>query len=161
MHGCSKSSASRALRSVTLALVHFRNEVIKFPTSPAEVTKAQRYFVEVAGFPQVVGAVDGTLVGIHGCKFGPHEYVFVSRKGGHAINVQLICSAYYRIINVVARWPGSTHDSRILRESQVGLQFSNQDLQGLLLGDSGYPLMSWLMTPIQNPTTDRETAYNK
>ncbi|PIK50175.1 putative nuclease HARBI1 [Apostichopus japonicus] len=108
----------------------------------------------------VVGAVDGTLIGIHGCNYGPDEYVFVSRKGRHAINVQLICSAKYKIINVVARWPGSTHDSRILSESLVGIQFEDHQLQGILLGDSGYPLQPWLMTPIQNPTTLEETSFN-
>lgn len=161
LHGCSKSSASRALRRVTTALVNIRHEEIKFPTTPAAVAAAQREFFQVAGFPQVVGAVDGTLIGLHGCYYGPDEYVYVSRKGRHAINVQLICNAQYKIINVVARWPGSTHDSRILRESLIGQQFSNQQLQGLLLGDSGYPLLSWLMTPILNPTTAEEAAYNK
>ncbi|PIK59055.1 putative nuclease HARBI1 [Apostichopus japonicus] len=117
-------------------------------------------FFLVAGFPQVVGAVDGTLIGIHGWNYGPDEYVFVSRKGRHAINVQLICSAKYKIINVVARWPDSTHDSRILSESLVGRQFEDHQLQGILLGDSGYPLQPWLMTPIQNPTTLEETSFN-
>ena len=161
LHGCSKSSASRALRRVTTALVNIRNHEVRFPTTPAAVTTAQREFFNVAGFPQVVGAVDGTLVGIHGCNYGPDEHVFVSRKGRHAINVQLICSAQYKIINVVARWPGSTHDSRILRESQIGRQLANHELQGVLLGDSGYPLQPWLMTPILNPATAEETAYNK
>jgi len=29
-----------------------------------------------------------------------------------------------------------------------------------MIGDSGYPLEPWLMTPIPSPTTPREEAYN-
>ena len=38
----------------------------------------------------------------------------------HSLNVQVICDADMLLTNVVARWPGSTHDSFILRHSSVG-----------------------------------------
>lgn len=159
--GCSTSTGSRALRRVTLALVRLRDQHIKFPTTRAEVRRTQQEFFDVAGFPRVVGAIDGTQVGLHGCPYGPDEHIYVNRKGKHSINVQLICNARYKIINVVARWPGSTHDSRILSNSRVGQLFENGDLQGILLGDSGYPLQPWLMTPFLNPATPEEVAYNE
>lgn len=30
----------------------------------------------------------------------------------------------------------------------------------LTLGDSGYPLQPWLITPISNPDSDAQTAFN-
>ncbi|PIK55066.1 putative nuclease HARBI1 [Apostichopus japonicus] len=73
LHGCSKSSASRALRRVTRALVQIRNDEIQFLTTPASVTKARGIYFLVAGFPQVVGTVYGTLTGIHGSNYGPDD----------------------------------------------------------------------------------------
>ncbi|PIK53051.1 putative nuclease HARBI1 isoform X2 [Apostichopus japonicus] len=89
LHGCSKSSASRALRRVTKALVQIRNDEIKFPITPASVTNAQREFFLVAGFPQVVGAVDGTLIGIHGCNYGPDDAQTRTRAKIEQVNGQL------------------------------------------------------------------------
>lgn len=66
------------------------------------------------------------------------------------------------IINCVAKWPGSVHDARILRESAIFSTFesSQKPLSGFFLGDSGYMLRDWLMTPIINTRLPREEAYN-
>ena len=32
----------------------------------------------------------------------------------------MICDANFNLLNVVAKWPGSVHDSRVFRESSVG-----------------------------------------
>jgi hypothetical protein len=56
-----------------------------------------------------------------------------------------------RFTNIVVKWPGSTHDSFILNNS--GIPDAMTGINGWLLGDSGYPLKKWLMTPlITQPT---------
>lgn len=115
-------------------------------------------FFNIAGFPNVIGAIDGTHIGIQAPS--THEPLFVNRKGYHSINVQAICDAKLRVLNCVARWPGSTHDSRILLNSQIHDAFERGELQGVLLGDSGYPLKPWLLTPFLNPVTAAQTLYN-
>jgi hypothetical protein len=89
------------------------------------------------------------------------EYAYVNRKGKHSLNVQLICDVNFKIMNVVARWPGSTHDSRILENSAIGDMFESGRLQGMLLGDGGYPQKNYLMTPFRNPNTPAQRAYNE
>uniref|UniRef100_A0A8C1LQH5 DDE Tnp4 domain-containing protein n=1 Tax=Cyprinus carpio TaxID=7962 RepID=A0A8C1LQH5_CYPCA len=90
----------------------------------------------------------------------PRIYQFVNRKNFHSINVQLICDPDCKITNVTAEWPGSTHDARVLSESNIYRSFENGSHRGLLLGDSGYPCRSWLMTPFRNPVGDAQERYN-
>ena len=66
--------------------------------------------------------------------------------------------------NIVARWPGCTHDSHIFRTSRVGreLHENGHGLEdGVLLGDSGYACTTYLMTPFLNPTTQQQEQYNR
>lgn len=65
-------------------------------------------------------------------------------------------------VDVVARWPGATHDSFVLRNSNIFDRFDRGEFgDSVLLGDSGYPLKSWLMTPMSNPQNDNEIKYNR
>lgn len=63
------------------------------------------------------------------------EYLYVNCKGYHFINIQIACNANYNIFNLVARWPGSTHDARILQESALHQDFEAGRINGLRLGD--------------------------
>ena len=68
-----------------------------------------------------------------------------------------------RFTNIVARWPGSCHDSHIFRMSGI-----KEDLErnfrsvgdGILLGESGYACMKYLMTPYLRPSTPAEERFN-
>ena len=40
-------------------------------------------------------------------------------------------------------------------------KLQTQQLRGIILEDSGYPLQTWLMTPILNPLTDAKHAYKQ
>ena len=44
---------------------------------------------------------------------------FVNRKQVYSINVQAVCDSDAFITNIVARWPGSTHDLRIFENSKI------------------------------------------
>ena len=62
------------------------------------------------------------------------------------------------------KWPGSTHDAFIWRQSGINMKITNEEIpiiDGWLLGDSGYPLRPNLMTPLLSPATPRERRYNR
>ncbi|CAN7939852.1 unnamed protein product, partial [Ixodes pacificus] len=74
------------------------------------------------GFPSVVGLIDGTHIRIKN-PGGPMQALYICRKKFHALNVQLVCDAKEKITNVVARWRGSAHDSRIWEECALREKF--------------------------------------
>ena len=75
---------------------------------------------------------------------------------------QVICDADLILTDVVARWPGSVHDARILRESALFRAFEGPQppLDGVVLGDSGYMVRTWLLTPLPHVTTAKQRRYN-
>lgn len=143
----SKATAGRAIRKVGDALVRFVARFIRFP-SGQRALDVKRAFHAIAGFPNVLGCVDGTYIKISTPTENEPDYV--NRKGFHSLNVQMVCDAKFIITNVVAKSPGSCHDSRIFRESQLCENFETGIYNGFLLGDSGYPCRRYLMTPYNN-----------
>ncbi|XP_064464165.1 putative nuclease HARBI1 [Ornithodoros turicata] len=148
-----RAARVRRRHQLYLALSLSRQRVYRDRENPLEYLED-----ELAGFPRVVGAVDGTHVRIQAPS--EHEGSYVNRKNYHSINVQLIVATDCRILDVVANWPGSTHDSRILRDSNIGREFERGVHTGLLLGDSGYPCKRWLMTPFLQPRDRPQANYN-
>ena len=56
---------------------------------------------------------------------------------------------------------GSTHDSFILSSSYLHDRFENEEFgNSWLLGDSGYALKRWLITPLSTPVTSSEKKFN-
>lgn len=80
----------------------------------------------------------------------------------YTIKVQLICDANLCINNIVARWPGSSHDYHVFYHSIIRNRLENGEFIGYwLIGDSGYKVKSYLLTPIREPTTDAQKLYNE
>lgn len=76
---------------------------------------------------------------INVCLGGPDAEIYRNRKNYFSINAQFICNAEMKIMNVVARWPGSAHDSTIFNNSNVRRDFENNRYRGCyLVGMYGY-----------------------
>ncbi|XP_037972328.2 putative nuclease HARBI1 [Plutella xylostella] len=159
--GFSVASCSRIVKRVTEAIVSLRAEFIKFPESEEEQRKVKRDFFKIAKFPNVLGCIDCTHVRIQS-PGGDDAEIFRNRKGYMSINVQTISTAQLLVTDVVARWPGSTHDSAIYQNSNRYNKFERGDYGcGYLLGDSGYPLKSHLLTPHVHPITQGQQRFNE
>ena len=66
-----------------------------------------------------------------------------------SLNVQTMCDANLRILDIVARWPGSTHNSTILRSSRINYRIkSNEFGNGIIVADSGYENNNPIITPL-------------
>ncbi|KAK0144584.1 hypothetical protein N1851_017037 [Merluccius polli] len=90
--------------------------------------------------------------------FGPFEFIrfpldnqqlhrrikanfMACRYAVHSTNTQIVFDATFNILDVVAKWPGSTHDPHILMGSGLRQLFERHlvPVGCHLLGDSGYP----------------------
>ena len=156
--GIAQPTVSRAIYCVSYALVQKSSQYIKFPVEP-RLSEIKRKFYTVAHFPNVIGLIDGTHVKLIAPSL--HEEQYVNRKGYHSINVQVIVDSDDKFINIVAKWPGSSHDSRVFRESGVYRNLENGTIDGYLLGDSGYPCKPFLLTPYLRTQTRQEMRFNR
>lgn len=120
----------------------------------------QDAFFAARDFPGVAGLIDGTHIAVLN-PGGPFGETYRNRKRYFSINTQIVCGPRKEIFDIVARWPGSTHDSRIFDNSRVRMRFETGRLTRVLIGDSGYPGTTFLLTPLLNPRTPAEERYNR
>lgn len=85
--GISQPTISRIIHRVSRALVGQMPAWVYLP-SQEEAEKQKINFFGKAGFPSVIGCIDGTHVRIQAPSQNEHEYV--NRKNYHSVNVQVI-----------------------------------------------------------------------
>ncbi|KAJ8910059.1 hypothetical protein NQ315_013314 [Exocentrus adspersus] len=176
--GVSQPSVSRSIEEVTLALnrPEIFNQWVRFPNNFEELNAIRLRYSRIGSFNTMNSLESLDASTVHMWLFFRQklmtqspvypEHLYVNRKGYHSINVQLIADSNLKIINVCARYPGSTNDAFIWMNSNVQTLLQNLHGAGhnnyFLLGDSGYPLRSWLLTPLEQeplPNTP-EHRYN-
>jgi hypothetical protein len=134
LHHLSQASVSRIFAKVIESICSLRHRFIQMPNNLADIKTA---FYQYGGFPGVIACVDGTHVPIAKPKLMPETEVFRCRKGYYSLNVQIVCGPNYLIYDVVARWPGSTHDSRVFDNSTFKQRLETI-YNGIVLADGGY-----------------------
>ncbi|XP_046858179.1 protein ANTAGONIST OF LIKE HETEROCHROMATIN PROTEIN 1-like [Xenia sp. Carnegie-2017] len=156
--GVSRSTVSLAIRRVCFVISTVLGpEYIRLPQTEHDVFEAVSNFYEKHGFPQCIGAVDGTHIFIKQPANNASD--FINRKHRYSLNVQAIADYKYCFLDVVVKWPGSVHDSRIFCNSKVNEMLKEGSIPSLprvllpgtepvgicILGDPAYPLLPYLM----------------
>ncbi|XP_055619376.1 putative nuclease HARBI1 [Toxorhynchites rutilus septentrionalis] len=163
--GMAQLTLSKALASIISIL---ETEVcptsIQFPLDEASKNAIKYGFYKRTGFPGVIGCVDGTHIRIISpCANVQHLYY--NRKGFHSLNVMLICDHKQRIRYVDANNPGSNHDSFIWNKSPLDSVLNEKHENGerntWLLGDAGYPLKPYLITPFRTSISAPNFQHTK
>lgn len=138
--------------NVAKSLVARAPTFIQWPTGQA-FAEIQQEFQEIAGFPGVIGAIDGSHIRI--C--APHEHPdsYINRHGYHSINIQCICDSRMRFIDVFAGCCGSVNDARVWQSSVIK-EVTSRDYdrffpeQTHILGNKIYPCKFYLLPPYKD-----------
>ncbi|XP_065356149.1 putative nuclease HARBI1 [Calliphora vicina] len=125
---------------------------IKIEMTTDEKLNSKAYFFQKCQIPGVVGCIDGTHAKLN--KPCGDESHFFNRKGTFSVNAMIICDYNMKVRAVDARRPGSCHDSFIWKLSRARdfflHNYLNGDTNSLLLGDSGYGLELFLLSPYKD-----------
>lgn len=87
-HGISQPSMSRICDKVAKAFAKKAKSIIKMPTTAIDQILAMEDFEKIAGFKNVIGAIDCTHVRIQAVG-GDDAQLYVNRKSYHSYNVQV------------------------------------------------------------------------
>ena len=153
----STPAACRIIKRVSRSFASLRPRYVCFPT---DSTQGKENFRQFAGFPGELGALDCAQIQIQ-CPNSDVGQLYFNRKGFYSINCQVVTTASIKIASLVAHHPESVHDACIFRESSLNQRLQRSQLQGVLLGDGGYPCRTYLLTPLLAPTTPTEERYQR
>ena len=95
----------RLHRQSIIYLCYLLSDDLERPTARCKAIRMQicacslHVFFELCGIPNVLGAIDGTLIPIKRPEI--YEHLYVCRQGYHAINVQAVCDSRLEFTDVV------------------------------------------------------------
>jgi hypothetical protein len=151
-------------------LIH-NNLLAKYVTWPGPIERAKlaKEFLNVGQndgrFTGVIGAIDGSHIEIHPQAIPlANRRDYYNRKSMYSVIMQAIVDWKLRFRDLCIGIAGSQHDSYVLALSGIpdaaALLFSAGQY---ILGDCGYPLRLWLLTPFRESPglTPTDRKYNR
>ncbi|CAG8533358.1 13963_t:CDS:2, partial [Dentiscutata heterogama] len=153
--GIAESTFHLFIDRVITAIRSLRSEYIKWPQGDFKKEVSEE-FQKMQGFPLIIGAIDSSHIPFFEASSRINKDVYFSRKYQYGIHLQRIVNHKGLFINYDIGWPASVHDAKVFQNSNIYKQSTNFfEREEYLLGDSAYPLHSFIMIPIKE-----ETEYN-
>ena len=169
-----RSTVGRAIREVVNAINIVFRDLISWPQGE-QMQAVMAGFREWCHLPGVQGAIDCTHIHIRKPRSQYAEDYYYHKTGGHSIVAQAVVDSKKRFTDLFIGMPGRTNDMRTLRRSGLYRNVVRRqildDQNGIvhegfhpyLLGDKGYPLLTWIMVPYKDdrPLSVLEKLFNK
>lgn len=149
---------------------------IQWPSTEQQMTEIKREFEKIQGLPNCCGAIETTHITMQLTASDPEADTWLDREENHSMVLQAIVGPDLRFLDIVTGWPGKMNDSLVLQSSSFFRQCQNgeklngkkirvsqeTELTEYIIGDSGFPLLPWLVTPYQgNELSATEAEFNR
>ncbi|GLJ06678.1 hypothetical protein SUGI_0044900 [Cryptomeria japonica] len=172
LFGCGKSTAARVVTKFINAMhVNFQN-YIQWPSDHSTLELVKQGFHQKQGFPNCCGAIDVTHIDFelpaNECSSDWYDH-----DHNYSMSLQAIVDSNMRFMDVFTGWPGSINDARLLRNSAfyrlceggerlngMSVSIGSSSIREYIVGDGGYPLLPWLITPFSGAATDDKKSFN-
>ena len=126
-------------------------------TCENEIVKPAEKFYEAHGFPQCIGAIDGTHIRIK--KPISNLTDFINTKRTYSLNVQAAVDYKFCFFDVAVKWLGSVHDARLFSNFLLNKKPRDESIPKCgktivpgepavpicLLGNPAYPLLPYIL----------------
>jgi hypothetical protein len=157
--GISKTRTIAYVNEVIRVLLTYRKNTIKLPNSYNDWKIVVKGFEKICGFPNVCGAIDGTLIPV---KVTGNSLGWFCRKNFTALNMQAVVDHNMKFMSYSIR-SGSNNDKSLFNNSSFGKNVHKKLMPGTyFLADAGYQLFNHVLTPykiVLNQPAD-ESKYN-
>ncbi len=165
----SASSAVKVTRYVLdLIFTNLLSKYVQWPTNEQRIKLVKHNLTAGQNanyFTGVVGYVDGSHIPVSPAQIPlANRKDYYCRKGFYSVLMQAVVDWKLRFRDLCIGPAGSQHDSRVLNISGIPSRIHVLlSARQYLLGDSGYPLYLWLITPFRddNNLTPRQKMYNR
>ncbi|KAL0418127.1 UNVERIFIED_CONTAM: protein ALP1-like, partial [Sesamum radiatum] len=149
---------------------------LRWPSTEREMTEIKSKFEKIRGLPNCCGAIDTTHITMLLTSSDQEADTWLDRKENHSMILQVIVDPDLRFQDIVAGYPGKMNDSSVLQSSnffkqcQKGEKLNGNkaslsketELREYIVGDSGFPLLPWLVTPYQGKElSEAKVEFNK
>lgn len=149
----SKGNSHSIFMDIIHIIVELADVYLKWP-SVKQLNIIKEEFNNIGGnnsFPNVIGALDAKHIPIPAPKIDRQSYV--NRKAFYSVNLQAICDSNAIFLDVFTGWPGSSHDSRVWRNSPISNFLEQPNVipnNTHIIADSAYSLKPYLICPFRD-----------
>lgn len=156
--GIGEASAFKCCRELCKVLCTHYKYKLSYP-SGNELGRVIHGFQSISGLPNCAGVVDCIRFEIESPRISD-GYDYLDESHMYSVAAQIVVDRNMRILNVSTGYTGGFSDSHVLKLSRIYTEVVSNGLfdgQSLLLhgievpfyfiGDLGYPLKTWLLTP--------------
>ena len=153
MFGVSQRTVYDCVQRLIDVICNAGKDVFLWPTPP-KISEIAHEFQEMGGIPGVVGALDGCHINIKAPS--PTQADYVDRTQKHSVILLAVCLPNKSFSYIQVGFPGSAHDSRVLKSTSLYKKIQNGDPnyfpspQYHIVGDSAFGVQKHLMVPFKN-----------